>query len=65
MNTDVNRQPPDRDEEPDADSAAGGEDVIVFYDSEGKATLALPAEDVMAIIPGRMAKTSRFAQKVT
>jgi hypothetical protein len=39
------------DPEPDAAVAAGEEDVLFFYDGEGKVLFAIPAEDVLMIIP--------------
>jgi hypothetical protein len=52
MNPDINRKPPDREAEPAPAAPADEKDVVVFYDSEGKAALVLPAEDVLMIVPG-------------
>jgi hypothetical protein len=60
MNPDINRKPPDREGEPVLAAPADEKDVIVFYDSEGKAALVLPAEDVVAIVPDRLLRPDQF-----
>jgi hypothetical protein len=45
MTTDINQDPP---------RPADEKDVIIFYDSEGKAVLVLPADDVLMIIPDHL-----------